>query len=61
MKSLNPDSKISTNPVHIFKKVVEKSGVKGLYVGLGSGLLRQISYTTVRMGIFRTLSDYCKE
>ena len=29
--------------------------------GLSAGLLRQATYTTARMGIFSTLSDYMKE
>ena len=33
-------------------------GVRALYSGLSAGLLRQATYTTARMGIFRSLSDW---
>ena len=39
------------------RKVGMASLLKGLYTGLGAALLRQATYTTVRMGVFRRLSE----
>jgi len=30
-------------------------------VGLGAGLLRQVTYATTRLGLFKTISDKLKE
>jgi|Transcript_17241 solute carrier family 25 oxoglutarate transporter 11 len=38
-------------------ETVKKDGVARLYKGLDAGLIRQASYTTARMGIFKTLMD----
>jgi len=45
----------STNPVKIAKDIIAKDGVGALYTGLGAGLLRQATYTTARLGIFRSV------
>ena len=34
-----------------------KEGFGYLYKGLGAGLLRQATYTTARLGIFRSMMD----
>lgn len=39
--------------VHIFKE----SGVKGLYKGLSASLLRQITYSTTRFGVYEELKE----
>ena len=49
-------SKIS--PISVAKNFVAENGVKALYRGLDSALLRQVLYTTTRFGIFYTLNDY---
>jgi len=36
---------------------VAKEGFGYLYKGLGAGLLRQATYTTARLGIFRSMMD----
>ncbi|XP_042904524.1 mitochondrial 2-oxoglutarate/malate carrier protein isoform X1 [Parasteatoda tepidariorum] len=41
--------------LHAIKSVIRNEGISGLYVGLSAGLLRQASYTTVRMGVYSTL------
>ncbi|XP_031472559.1 mitochondrial dicarboxylate/tricarboxylate transporter DTC [Nymphaea colorata] len=42
--------------------IFKKEGVRGFYRGLDSALVRQIFYTTTRMGIYKTISEekgYC--
>lgn len=51
-------AKVNSNPVAIAKEIVAKDGVKGFYTGLSAGLLRQATYTTARLGIFRTITNY---
>jgi len=43
--------------IHAIKSVIRNEGLSGLYVGLSAGLLRQASYTTVRMGVYSTLFE----
>eukprot|EP01083_Nonionella_stella_P085601 237403_1 len=47
----------SKNPFKIGAFIVREKGVGGLYHGLSAGLLRQATYTTARMGLFRTFSN----
>ena len=50
------------SPFKVCRDIVAKEGgVKGLYKGLDSALLRQVLYTTARFGIFFSLSDYTKK
>lgn len=50
----------TTNPFAIAKNVVAESGVKGLYAGLDSALLRQAVYATARLGLYSTFTDMVK-
>lgn len=50
----------SKNPIAIASKLIKEEGFAKLYKGLDAGLLRQITYTTTRLGVFRGLSDYMK-
>jgi len=50
-------AKGSANPITITKQIIAQDGVKGMYAGLSAGLLRQATYTTARLGIFRTITD----
>lgn len=50
-------AKGTTNPVTIAKQIIAQDGVKGLYAGLSAGFLRQATYTTARLGIFRTITN----
>ena len=43
--------------IHAIKSVIRNEGLSGLYVGLSAGLLRQASYTTVRMGVYSNLFE----
>ena len=46
----------------MIKAVIKNEGVSGMYAGLSAGLLRQASYTTVRMGVYNTvLESYTKD
>jgi len=47
----------SKNPVTVFKNVVKNEGFGKLYAGLSAALLRQATYTTARLGLFRTISN----
>lgn len=42
---------------HVLRAVIKNEGVFALYNGLSAGLLRQASYTTVRMGVYTSLFD----
>ncbi|KAH9420837.1 hypothetical protein DERP_001268 [Dermatophagoides pteronyssinus] len=44
--------------IHVIRAVVANEGFTGLYAGLSAGLLRQASYTTVRMGVYTSLFDW---
>ncbi|EGR32264.1 mitochondrial carrier protein, putative [Ichthyophthirius multifiliis] len=54
------NSKLSTNPIAIAKNVIKSDGISGLYKGIDSALMRQVLYTTVRLGLFKTLTDNIK-
>jgi len=47
--------------VAVIRDVVKGEGFTGLYAGLSAGLLRQASYTTVRMGVYTSLFEYISE
>lgn len=48
----------SKNPFSLGARVISEEGFLSLYSGLSAALLRQATYTTARMGIFRSVSDY---
>jgi len=48
----------SASPFAIFRDTVKNQGVGVLYKGLSAALLRQATYTTARLGIFRSMTDY---
>ncbi|KAL3862102.1 hypothetical protein ACJMK2_008095 [Sinanodonta woodiana] len=43
--------------LHAIKSILKNEGFKGMYTGLSAGLLRQASYTTVRLGIYTSLFE----
>ncbi|CAG2101769.1 unnamed protein product [Medioppia subpectinata] len=43
--------------IHAIRAVIKNEGFSGLYVGLSAGLLRQASYTTVRLGVYASLFE----
>lgn len=44
-----------SNPVVVMRQIVSQHGVGHLYHGIGSALMRQFTYTTTRMGIYKSL------
>jgi hypothetical protein len=51
----------TSNPFTLGARVIQQEGVLSLYKGLSAALLRQATYTTARMGIFRKVSDMLSE
>jgi len=45
------------SPVTMLKNIIAKEGAMALYGGLSAGLLRQVTYGTTRLGLFRTLTN----
>jgi len=37
--------------------IIKSDGITGLWTGLSAGILRQCSYTTVRLGVYRQLEQ----
>jgi solute carrier family 25 (mitochondrial oxoglutarate transporter), member 11 len=50
----------SKNPFLIFGSIVKNDGVSALYKGLDAAILRQLTYTTTRLGVFRYSTEYLK-
>lgn len=44
--------------MRVMIRSVQTSGIQSLWVGLSSGLLRQVFYGTFRFGTFQSLQDY---
>jgi len=44
--------------MEIITSVYRKEGIAKFYTGLSAGLVRQATYTTVRLGIYNHLQDY---
>jgi len=49
------------NPFSILKNIIKNEGFSTLYKGLDAGIIRQLTYTTARMGIFKVVSDALKK
>jgi len=52
---------VTGSPLAVAANIVKNEGFSTLYTGLSAGLLRQATYTTARLGIFTSLSDYLKK
>lgn len=48
------------NPFRVVADVYKKEGFGALYNGLSAGLVRQCTYTALRVGLFSTLTDIFK-
>ena len=48
-------------PITVAREIISKYGVSRLYTGLDSALLRQATYTTARLGIYKTMMDWGAE
>eukprot|EP00928_Gymnodinium_smaydae_P007118 TRINITY_DN12564_c0_g1_i14.p1 TRINITY_DN12564_c0_g1~~TRINITY_DN12564_c0_g1_i14.p1 ORF type:complete len:296 (-),score=74.86 TRINITY_DN12564_c0_g1_i14:136-1023(-) len=51
----------SLNPFRVCAEVGRKEGLTGLYSGLSAGLMRQCTYTMLRVGLFNNLTQYFKD
>ncbi|KAH0951918.1 hypothetical protein HN011_002815 [Eciton burchellii] len=47
--------------MEIITSVYRKEGIAKFYTGLSAGLVRQATYTTVRLGIYNQLQDYWRQ
>lgn len=47
----------TTSPFATAANMVKQEGIGAFYHGLGSALLRQVTYGTIRIGLYRYLSD----
>eukprot|EP00823_Brevimastigomonas_motovehiculus_P006403 TRINITY_DN5309_c0_g1_i1.p1 TRINITY_DN5309_c0_g1~~TRINITY_DN5309_c0_g1_i1.p1 ORF type:complete len:344 (-),score=93.70 TRINITY_DN5309_c0_g1_i1:291-1322(-) len=52
---------VTKNPFTMAKNIFQKEGVLAFYKGLSAALVRQLTYGTARLGLFRTISDNLKE
>ena len=48
---------VNTGVISTLKGIISNEGVKGLYRGLDSALLRQVTYGTIRIGAYRVFTD----
>jgi solute carrier family 25 oxoglutarate transporter 11 len=58
MQLMGADGGKKTSSLYVIKQVIKKEGFFSLYNGLSAGLLRQASYTTVRMGVYTSLVEH---
>jgi len=49
------------SPFTVAKNIIAQDGFLALYTGISAAWLRQATYTTARMGIFRAISDYLEK
>jgi len=51
-------AKGSSSPLVVARQIIAENGFLSLYTGLSAGLLRQATYTTARLGLFRSITNY---
>lgn len=56
-KGLGGSSKSATSMSGVIKTMLAEEGVRGFYKGIGSALLRQFTYGTIRIGTYRYLME----
>ncbi|KAK1933169.1 mitochondrial carrier protein family protein [Babesia divergens] len=52
---------IQPSPIALFRHMVKTEGIRKMYKGLDAACMRQLLYTTTRLGLFRTLGDSLKQ
>lgn len=57
MQLIGSDGGKRVTSAYVMKQVIKSEGFFALYNGLSAGLLRQASYTTVRMGVYNSLNE----
>lgn len=57
MQLLGAEGVKGVSSLDVVKQVIKREGITALYNGLSAGLLRQASYTTVRMGAYSSLTE----
>lgn len=57
MQLIGADGGKRVTSVSVIKQLIKTEGPLALYTGLSAGLLRQASYTTVRMGVYTSLVE----
>lgn len=50
-------AKLYNNSLDCARQILRTEGVNGLYTGLSASLARQLSYTTVRLGVYNCLLE----
>ena len=55
---MGADGAKKATSLQVISQVIKTEGASALYTGLSAGLLRQASYTTVRMGVYTSIIDY---
>ena len=58
MQLIGADGGKRVTSAQVIGQVIKTEGLAALYTGLSAGLLRQASYTTVRMGVYNSLVDH---
>lgn len=51
----------SKNPIAIASSIIKNEGFGSLYKGLDAAIVRQLTYTTTRLGVFRGASNQLKK
>jgi len=54
-------ARLYNNSIHCASTIIKNEGVLGLYNGLSASLARQLSYTTVRLGVYQGLLEQFSE
>lgn len=57
MQLIGADGGKRVTSLSVIQQVIKTEGLFALYTGLSAGLLRQASYTTVRMGVYNSMID----
>ena len=62
MKSLKlPGSELlPSKPHHIAYWIYKNEGLRKFYVGYDAAIIRQVTYGTIRLGVFQSFVDYYK-
>ena len=50
-------ARLYNNSLHCAQTIIKTEGITGLYSGLTASFARQLSYTTVRLGVYQTLLE----